>query len=97
MVPDILPGLRKTNRATRANPTIPTATGSAMTTFEYEARCPLCGKTTTLTLNRGAFNHWRNGRNIQKAFPELTTDQRELLQTGIDSDCWNQMFPEENQ
>jgi len=64
------------------------------TTIIYQATCPLCGKVNKLNLNAGAYYSWQAGAYIQDCFPELTTDQRELIQTGIDPECWNKMFGE---
>jgi hypothetical protein len=37
-------------------------------------------------------NEWANGGLIQSCFPYLSTDEREILMTGIDSETWNEMF-----
>jgi hypothetical protein len=34
---------------------------------------------------------------IQDFFPELTSDEREFLMTGVTPDEWNQMFPDEEE
>jgi hypothetical protein len=34
---------------------------------------------------------------IQDFFPELTSDEREFLMTGVTPDEWNQMFPVEEE
>ena len=61
-------------------------------TFEFTSTCPMCEKPKTLTLSSGAYRSWKAGALIQDCFPELTTDQRELIQSGIDADCWNKIF-----
>ena len=35
------------------------------------------------------------GENIQIAFPDLTADQREILISGICPECWDKIFPPE--
>jgi len=42
------------------------------------------------------FENWENGELIQKAFPELSADDRELLLTGICSKCWNEIFGDDD-
>jgi hypothetical protein len=37
--------------------------------------------------------NWRNKELIQNAFPNLDYQQRELIQTGIHPECWEEMFP----
>lgn len=34
---------------------------------------------------------WKSGTLIQVAFPELTVEQREAIQTGICDPCWTKM------
>lgn len=57
--------------------------------------CPVCEKPATIEVDDEKFKLWQNGLVIQKAFPELTPDERELLITGIHSECWDKMFPGE--
>ena len=37
----------------------------------------------------------REGKMIQDAFPDLSPDQREFILTGITSEEWEELFPEE--
>jgi hypothetical protein len=39
-------------------------------------------------------NAWANGELIQKAFPYLNSEDREILITGYDNECWASMFGE---
>jgi len=36
-----------------------------------------------------AYNKWQTGVTVQKAFPELTADQREFIMTGITPEQWD--------
>jgi hypothetical protein len=45
-------------------------------------------------LDAVALANWRNKELIQNAFPNLDYQQRELIQTGIHPECWDEMFPE---
>jgi Na+-transporting NADH:ubiquinone oxidoreductase subunit NqrF len=38
---------------------------------------------------------WKSGTLIQVACPRLNADEREFLMTGITSEEWNELFPEE--
>ena len=43
------------------------------------------------------FEHWMlGGKFIQDAFPMLTADEREFIQSGTTPEEWKQMFGEEN-
>ncbi len=57
--------------------------------------CMECGKTSTLTVPTTGYYQWRRGDYIQNALPELTPDEREMLITGSHPDCWDKMFPQE--
>ena len=43
--------------------------------------CPECGKKTTITVDIDAYARWRNGELIQRAFPDMSADDRETLMT----------------
>lgn len=56
-------------------------------------QCPICEKTHTIEVDAEAWDRWqRREVNIQDAFPELSADVREMLNTGIDGACWDTMF-----
>ena len=38
---------------------------------------------------------WQNGTMIQEAFPMLNAEQREFLMTGITSEEWSKLYPED--
>ena len=54
--------------------------------------CPECGKKTTITVDIDAYARWRNGELIQRAFPDMSADDRETLMTGLCIDCQKQIF-----
>ena len=67
-------------------------------TIEVKTRpCCVCGKSDIKTLNREAVNRWQGGENIERAFPEMGAGERELLITGTHPDCWDKLFPEEEE
>lgn len=60
-------------------------------------RCQLCRKSTTMVVDFDGYRAWQNGVNIQDALPEMNADDRELLMTGTHAECWERMFPEEDE
>lgn len=58
-------------------------------------KCPMTGKKNTVFCGRRDFQQWIAGTVIQEAFPYLTADERELLVTGISSDGWDKLYPDE--
>jgi hypothetical protein len=59
--------------------------------------CCVCGQSEIKTLNREAVYRWHGGENIERAFPEMGAGERELLITGTHPDCWDKLFPEEEE
>ena len=57
--------------------------------------CPHCHKLQTIEVQVSQYNRWMAGENIQIAFPDLTADQREILISGICPECWDKIFPPE--
>ena len=55
------------------------------------------GRPFAITVQHSDANEWINGGLIQKCFPYLNADEREILMTGIDSESWNRMFPPEDE
>ena len=54
--------------------------------------CPWCGKASSFTIDEAAWEnglaaYWK-GALMQDAFPSLSQDERELLITGICSECF---------
>lgn len=57
--------------------------------------CHHCNIKNIILLNNQDYLKWTAGHYSQDVFTWLSTDDREILQTGIHPDCWNEMFPEE--
>lgn len=53
----------------------------------------MSGKSFSITVNLSAANEWINGGYMQKCFPHLTAEQREILLSGNDNESWDDMFP----
>ena len=57
--------------------------------------CPLCGEPHEVHVNLDDMGAWLNGTLVQNAFPYLSIQERELLQTGICGPCWDKSFGED--
>jgi hypothetical protein len=55
----------------------------------------VCKRTSVLQVPTEGLAAYNAGALIQDAFPTLTVDEREMLMTGTHPDCWDSMFPEE--
>lgn len=51
-------------------------------------RCPFCGKMNKVAVNDEDFRSWQGGMLVQKAFPYLSADEREILVSGICGNCF---------
>ena len=60
-------------------------------------QCPLCHKFHEVRVSARDYIRWRSGAHTQEAFPYLSNAQRELLISGIDEDCWNGIFNEDEE
>jgi hypothetical protein len=58
---------------------------------------PFSGKTHTLTIGADPkhWEAWKKGALIHKAFPDLSPDQREFIQSGITPEEWDAEFKED--
>ena len=50
-------------------------------------KCPFCRTQNSVDVSAVGFIRWRMGELIQRAMPELSASQREILMTGICDDC----------
>ena len=57
----------------------------------------LSGKTTTkdIDVEPEQVKAWQNGMLIQDAMPELSPSDREFIMTGITSEEWEGLYPDE--
>lgn len=58
--------------------------------FSYE--CAECHEATILHLPFNDVARWRGGELIQRVFPQLSEDVRELMISGICGKCFDQLF-----
>ncbi len=57
--------------------------------------CPICGHTSNMIVDKARLDRWQGGELIQRCFPEMSKDQRELLITGTHPKCWDKMFADD--
>jgi len=55
----------------------------------------MCGASFPLDVTDEQIANWRNGALIQRAMPNLTADERELLISGYCGTCFDKLFPPE--
>ena len=59
-------------------------------------QCSWCKVDNEIIIDIEAYAKWVNREElIQKCFPHLLANEREIIQTGIHPECWNDIFPEE--
>lgn len=61
-----------------------------MITVDYE--CVFCRGFNLLTVPREGYDRWKKGELIQRALPELSADEREVLISGICPECQKRIF-----
>lgn len=57
-----------------------------------EIKCKICGKTHMFEVNPKGYKLYEEGMLIQKALPELTPNQRELMISQICGTCFDKIF-----
>lgn len=59
-----------------------------------EAQCRMCKEVHQLEVTQEGIEKYQQGEYIQKCFPNLNADQRELLISGTCGTCFDKMFAE---
>lgn len=57
--------------------------------------CVVCQHAAIIELPESGYAKWRAGADVQVAFPELNSDERELLISGTHAHCWYVIFGDE--
>ena len=65
-----------------------------MTTLLITKPCPYCGTISKVAVPESGLRQWKSGTRIQDALPMLTTDEREILMSGVCPKCWDEVFGE---
>lgn len=53
---------------------------------------PFCGHANWIEVNEEDYWNWQDGELVQDAFPYLTSEEREMLISGICPLCWEETF-----
>lgn len=64
--------------------------------IEVIKKCIQCGKISVITLDKEKFMRWQNGELIQRVFPEMSAEDREVLISGTHPKCWKQLWEGED-
>lgn len=54
--------------------------------------CMHCKQTSEVAVSKDALDAWFNGAYIQDAFPDESADTRELIKSGMHSECWDEIM-----
>lgn len=54
--------------------------------------CLVCGKAGSVRVRRNEYERWVGGELIQRAFPAMPIQAREMLCSGTHPECWDQLF-----
>ena len=61
-------------------------------------KCPMCQKEHEVLVHESDWNNYKQQNMlVHDAFPYLSAEDREMLVTGICPDCWNKLFPPEEE
>ena len=62
--------------------------------IKVETICPQCRKIHIVEVKSKDYYEYKLGKHIQEAFSYLSTDEREMLLTGLCKECWDKLFEE---
>lgn len=66
--------------------------------YMITSRCHYCKVEHQQFITTDQWYRWQeNGEYIQDVFPHLTDSQREMLLTGTHPECWEKMFPQDEE
>ena len=58
--------------------------------------CQLCHETKEIHCTDEQYRRWLDGELIQRAMPDVPKGERELLISGICDQCFDRIFPEDD-
>lgn len=65
-------------------------------TVNVEVKCPFCNKLSTIfDVPKDAYDKFENGELVQRAFPNMSSTDREMLITGMCKECQENIFGKE--
>lgn len=62
-----------------------------------DRKCMRCGEIKSISVPDAGFQEWQAGELIQVAMPDVSAGDRQLLMSGICGECYDEMFPDENE
>ena len=65
--------------------------------MNIDVTCWKCNTEHLISVEREAYESWQNGELIQDALFMLSADQREMLLSGTCGECWDKLFPNEDE
>ena len=63
-----------------------------MELVEIIGECPFCGNQWSIQVFEKDYIAWQKGELVQKAFPYLSGDEREMLISGMCVECQEKIF-----
>ncbi len=66
------------------------------TRVQHAMICICCRNVFNISFAVEDYIDWKQGKHIQNAFPYLNAGNRELIQSGTCSSCFDELFPEED-
>lgn len=66
---------------------------NGLTSVVLEATCSMCKKTKRIIVDPTGYHKWLNGTLIQNALPDVPSQDRELLISGICGSCFDNLDP----
>lgn len=64
--------------------------------FELKCKCQICDYDENIMVHKQDYADWQNGELIQEAFPYLSDSQREIMMSSVCGECFDKMFPPED-
>ena len=71
--------------------------GQIMKIYVKPVVCRMCGEIHPIEVDLEGYQQWKAGALIQNALPTLSAGERELLISKTCDDCWNKIFPENDE
>lgn len=65
-------------------------------TYTFHLLCHVCKQIKSVTVPGSGLYRYNQGAHIQAAFPELAAADRELLLNNTCGECFDKLFPEED-
>lgn len=67
-----------------------------MSEVKIKRKCIQCGGISVITLDEEKFMRWQKGELVQRVFPEMSKEDREVLVSGTHPRCWKILFEGED-